>query len=83
MENYNYVKINKGEARKRFDKGETIYLVGCNVSSAVFYSDWSFIKPVEIHKSQGLFLELLDSFIYYNCNSETGIYPHYYVKEEI
>lgn len=52
MENYNYVKINKGEARKRFDKGETIYLIGCNVSSAIFYSDWSFIKPVERYTSR-------------------------------
>lgn len=83
MENYNFVKINKGEARKRFDKGETIYLIGCKVSSAVFYSSNCLIQPITIDKSMGTFLELLDSFIFYNCNSETGMYPHYYIKEEI
>lgn len=71
-------RIDKREARKRFYNGENIYIEPCKINPA---SKWM-THPI-INKKEalsGIFFDgLVDTFEYYNCNSETGTYASFYV----
>ena len=74
-------KITKAEAKKRYNKGEKIYL---NPSKMRVNSFWwsapSFTKRDEIERgNDGDFEKLVNAFWYYNCNSEMGKVVHYYI----
>lgn len=77
-----YTRINKTQAEKRFENGETIYLCACN------------LRPFTVHRlavavnnstltDTNDFQKVVNTFEYYNCfNSETGKYASYYAIDE-
>ena len=84
----NFIKVDKKSARRMFNCGLTIHLLPCNFRGDVLQED-SFFGHCKIslldnkeESSIKLFDNLVNSFTYYNCNSETGTYPHFYVTEE-
>ena len=64
-------RINKREARNRFNKGEDIYIRPCKLNPVLTYSI--------ISRLSGNFDTAVDAFEYYNCNNETGTYASFYV----
>ena len=76
----NLKRVSKKSARKLFDKGNTLLLVPCKIRP-----DNMFGIGVYVNANADTFGDDFDKvvhyFEYYNCNSETGLYTSYYVKE--
>lgn len=73
-----YTRIHGSTARRLFEAGQIIYLVPCRVNPA---SPWA--CPAGYRKKTGsarTWAELVNSYTYYNCNTETGRYPAYYIE---
>lgn len=74
-----FERINRTEARRRFDQFETIYIIP---NKCRLFNHWIF--PAEINKGiNGSAFEIIDNtYRFYNCNSaQLGKYPAYYVKQ--
>ena len=70
-------QINKRKAEKLFKKGIEIYVNPCKLR---LFSNWTSPFPIENQETR-TFEEFINSIEYYNCNSETGNYLHYFVEE--
>ena len=71
-----YVKINRQEARKLHEAGDSVYLLP---SKANINSVWW--EPAELNKEQD-FDKFCNQYHYYNCNLfETGKRIAFYKKE--
>lgn len=69
-------QIQKRTAKKLFDSGETIYIQNSNFHP---FGVWS--QCIEINNKDGdSFESIVNSFEYYNCNSETGYYATFYKR---
>lgn len=71
-----YRRINKAIARKVYDNGKTIFMQSCNIS---FDSMWQSACPITPDVTTS-FDSVVNAFQYYNCDSERGRYPHYYIE---
>lgn len=68
-----YKRINKIEARKRYNKGERIIVKSCNCNPLV--------NSYIINNTNGQkFDTIINAYTYYNCNSETGRYASFYCE---
>ena len=70
-------RINKKEARRRFNNGEEITLVACKMRVD---SPWGPGYRID-NKQEKDFDSIVNAFEYYNCTRETGYYASYYVEE--
>lgn len=73
--NLQLIKTNKTQARKLFNQGMKILLTPSKIQTN---SIW--VTPFGIEKEDYTesFDTIVKRFIFYNCTSETGYYPHYY-----
>lgn len=71
-------RIDKREARKRYYKGEDIYIEPCKLNPA---SKWLTHIIINILSGSGNFSTAVDNFEYYNCNKATGTYASFYVVD--
>lgn len=70
-------QVQKRTARKLYDSGESIYIQTCNYHP---FGVWS--RCIEINNKNGeTFDSVVNSFEYYNCNSESGRYAVFYIKK--
>lgn len=76
------IRVNKLLARKMYNVGCTVVVVPCNCGAdnqvaraelSVFNADKDLLNKFDF---------LVDEFVYYNCNNETGQYVHFYVSEK-
>jgi hypothetical protein len=70
-------KINKSAARKLYMQKKSFIIVPCKCAPTSIFalevkSGWMFRN----------FDVFYNEFYFYNCNSETGNYPAFYVKED-
>lgn len=87
-----YNRITKAAARRAYNAGETVRICPVNISPVNMYglyADCSNAKHTTV-AGDGFnttiarnkeFETIVNAFIYYNCNHETGYYPAYYVRE--
>ncbi len=87
-----YKRISKPAARKIYNDGGVIRLVPCNIRPVNYWDYYAdaqkdqftqvdydgFNATVARNKE---FETVVNAFTYYNCNSETGKYPAFYIKE--
>ena len=73
------VKINKNKAERLFKEGKKITLVPCKLRIGAPWHPESRIKRTG--EAYCNFQSVVNAFIYYNCSSETGYYPHYYIEQ--
>lgn len=77
-------RINKSEARRRWNNDENFVIVPCKCRPFDMFGDlgdFAYLVIPEIEKTNYRTFEIfLDSFSYYNCNSVCGLYPSFYVK---
>ena len=74
-----YRRINKKEARRRYNNGEIIRFVPCKISPV---NIWGFYSDKYYSKNNNSFETVVNTFTYYNCiDYETGTYPAFYIKE--
>lgn len=73
------IRIYKPEARKRFMRGEQIFVLPCKVRLG---NPW--IQPSMIYKDEqnpeATFDRIIREYEWYNCNKDTGYYAAYYVE---
>lgn len=82
MNTYNFdglKRVNKTAARHLFNNGKTIRLCACRINPTNIYGLY-FDTAKDIDDDD--FDKLVNSFEYYNCNSETGYYTAFYVHEK-
>lgn len=74
-----YTKITKKEARKRFESGQSVYVLASKM-----HPDNMWMKPAEMSlyddNNQYTFDSFINSYMYYNCNTETGMRVAFYKK---
>ena len=79
-----YIRINKKEARNRYNRGDTVYMLSCNMRV-----DNLWCKPyiMDVYKKYDYdtfdeepadFDKLVNHFEYYNCDYERGYYASFY-----
>lgn len=73
-------RINKRRAQREYEQGKTVYLLPCNCGLLSVWIHPCPIKQSEEQWSGDSFNSRVNEFQYYNCNYETGYYPHYYVE---
>lgn len=74
-----FKRVSKTVAKRLYNEGLTLYVVACKVRPD-FEGYW--ITPYEMNKSklQGMeFEKEVNSFEFFNCNSELGNYSAYYI----
>ena len=71
-------KINKAIARKLYNEGKEFWITACNMRPeyGILIGSLSFEQMAGVS-----FDAMVNSFSYYNCDSERGRYPAYYVEE--
>lgn len=71
-------KINKSTARKLYNEGKEFWITACNMRPeyGILIGSLSFEQMAGVS-----FDAMVNSFSYYNCDSERGRYPAYYVEE--
>lgn len=70
-------RINKKEARRRFNQGEEIIIEACKMRVDSMWGDSFRIN----NKQEKDFDSIVNEFEYYNCMYETGYYASYYVEQ--
>lgn len=77
-ESITIIQIQKRTARTLFDSGETVYLQACNMRP---FGVWSTCHDITKERADGdTFEAIVNSFEYYNCTTETGLYPTFYKR---
>ena len=74
----NWVRISKAQAKKLFDKGEKIVFCPCKTRP---FGGWGIGCITDSSRCQCEFEKLLNEFIWYNCNPETGKHVSFYKME--
>ena len=70
-------RINKRQARKEYAKhNENLVIAPCNMQPSC-----GLYICLPYYDNSKDFDKLINTFIYYNCNYETGYYPAYYLDE--
>lgn len=85
-----FEKVGKHIARRMYNRGYKVYLLQCNVSSAVYSGvphDYDWLEPIAISRDTCIFEEnkfdrSVREYTKANCNACLGYYPHYYVTTE-
>lgn len=78
-----YTKITKSQVKSMIKKGKSFkgFIVGCNVNQYHFFNGWYLAFTMEWDS-----LDKMESYVanweYFNTNSETGNYCHFYRLEE-
>lgn len=70
-------QINKSAARKLYNQGKTFWMTACNMRP-----ECGILINSAHREYDEDFNKLVNAFIYYNCNNETGRYPRYYIDGE-
>ena len=75
-------QVNKTVARKLFNKGVTVYILPSNMR---LNNTWG--KPLDINQEMydmtvDNFDKIVNSFEYYNCSNETGLYSHFLIENK-
>lgn len=74
-----YTRINRTEAKNRFEKGEVIYALPCKANPNSYWFQKNLSLSKETHATFGIADNVAT---YYNCCAELGRYLAYYKKEE-
>lgn len=83
----NYKRLGKPIARKLYNQGCDVLLLPCKVKDSAVKGTSPWVKPVTINikncqHDANKFDRTVHEYVYYNCNSEMGYYPHYFVSED-
>lgn len=75
-----YKRIKKSEIKKLFKDGKEFngFLVGCNVKEFHFFDGWYLACEITADSLES-FEKQVANWSYYNTNTQTGRYCHYYI----
>ncbi len=70
-------RINKRQARRAFEQGKEIWVVPCNMDVKF----GMLISKEYLKKGYRSFDHIINNYVWFNCNNETGRYCAYYLDE--
>lgn len=75
-----YKRITKGQAQKLFAGGHTLIIAPCKANMYCIFQTWSIMQynGIDGGTPAADFERIVNSFIYYNCNNEMGLYPKFF-----
>lgn len=76
-----YKRITKKEARKLFDSGNALVVIPCKLAPFTPWHMECIIDGFNKESEDRTFDRIINAFIFYNCNYETGYYPAFYIPE--
>lgn len=86
FDTHGYRKVNKVVARRLYNEGVQVHLLPCKVNAHIVFDPlykYVWIQPSILSTDSGVtFDTAVNTFEYFNCNSELGRYAHYYIKTE-
>ena len=78
-----FKKLNKTQARKLYNAGQTIMLVPCKVNPNNMWGIGHYFSNAEGDGFERDFDKVVSYYSYYNCQyNELGKYCAYYIEEE-
>ena len=78
---YNLQQVSRRTAKKAYDEGKMVFLLSCNMSWGY---RWQHPCPISRDTSYNIgnsFESVVADYIYYNCDSERGKYPNYFIEK--
>jgi len=75
-----YERISKAAARKLFDQGKTFYIQSCNMRPVNVWQSAYEINPEQCKENGDSFSDVVNSYEYYNTDSQRGRYAAFYIK---
>lgn len=73
------IRVQRRTAKRLFEAGEEVFITPHKMR---FSAQWNPPRIIAAVRSESKFDDIVNSFIYYNCNTETGKYPSFYIKRE-
>ena len=74
-----YNRINKIKAKRVFTEGVELILYPVNMNPN---SSWAGITRIKKDTNRYNFYQVINEFMFFNCNPELGLYPKYYILEK-
>lgn len=77
---YNLQQVSRRTAKKAYDEGNMVFLQSCNMR---WGNMWQHPCPISRDTSYNIgnsFESVVADYIYYNCDSERGLYPQYFIE---
>lgn len=72
---YTFGRINKAQARKLYKDSENeIYMIPSNMSLSNII-----VTPARLYPAYDFEMQV-NAYMFYNCNHQTGYYPHYWYR---
>lgn len=75
-----FIRINKAQARRLYNYGESVLLTPCNQIPITKKPDLAIWESKDLFGQYDGFDELVEWFETYNCNSQNGRYTAFYIK---
>lgn len=72
-------KIKKYQARMCWETNTPFWIAPCNMRLDSAFC--TCVNPENAKTNFDSFDAFLNSYIFYNCNRQTGFYPHYYTAD--
>ena len=73
------IRVQRRTAKRLFEGGNEVFITPHKMR---FSAQWNPPHSIAAVRSESKFDDIVNSFIYYHCNTETGKYPSFYVKRE-
>ena len=77
--NMGLIRVQRRTAKRLFEEGNEVFITPHKMR---FSAQWNPPHSIAAVRSESKFDDIVNSFIYYHCNTETGKYPSFYVKRE-
>lgn len=80
-----YRRITKGNAKKLFVYGHVLIIAPVKANLDSPWHTWSIMQynGKDDSTPEQSFDRIINSFTYYNCNPQIGLYPKFYIPESI
>lgn len=81
-----YKRISKNIAKQYFINGKGIIIAPCKVNmNNPYHHFWAYIehRSIDNIEPQQDFDRIVNSYIYYNCCNELGLYPKFFVPSKV
>lgn len=77
-------RVNKTTARQAYENDQPVFLLGVNLSIGMMFQPCPVKRDKPTTSDQYMiydktFNKTVDNFVYYNCDSERGYYPAFYL----
>lgn len=77
--NMGLIRVQRRTAKRLFEEGKDIFITPHKMR---FSTQWNPPYSIKAGRSESKFDDIVNNFVYYQCNTETGKYPSFYVKSE-